>query len=61
MPSIEHLTRSNEENRRFARENIETAMLQLLRDHDPADISISDIIRRSGTSRNSFYRNYGTK
>jgi len=37
------------------------ALLELLADNEMSDISISDITRRAGVSRNSFYRNFSTK
>jgi len=52
---------SNEESNRVARESIETALMQLLSQHDIADISIEQIVTRAGVSRMAYYRNYASK
>lgn len=52
---------SNAEANRMTRECIETALILLMRDHDFKDITITDIVRRSGVSRSAYYRNYTSK
>jgi AcrR family transcriptional regulator len=57
--SIRHL--SNNEANRITRESICTAFLELLQAKEFKEISISELVRRAGVSRQSFYRNYKTK
>ena len=57
--TVRHL--SNNEANRITRESICTAFLEIIMTKDFDDISISEIVRRAGVSRQSFYRNYGSK
>lgn len=59
--NIDYLHRSNEENQKLTRESLETALLLLLKKKDFDKLSITEIINKAGVSRNSFYRNYGSK
>ena len=52
---------SNEESNRLTRECIEAALVLLMKDSDFASISITDIIKRAGVSRSSYYRNFSSK
>ena len=52
---------SNSEANKITRESICTALLELLQDKDFNEISVSELVRRAGVSRQSFYRNYKTK
>ncbi|MBE7069451.1 MAG: TetR/AcrR family transcriptional regulator [Ruminococcaceae bacterium] len=52
---------SNNEANKITRESICTALLELLKTKDFKDISVSELVRRAGVSRQSFYRNYKTK
>lgn len=52
---------SNEEANRLTRECIEAALVLLMRDSEYSAISITDIIRKAGVSRSSYYRNYSSK
>ncbi len=52
---------SNNEANRITRESICTAMLLLMADKDFDRISISELVRKAGVSRQSFYRNYNSK
>ena len=52
---------SNNEANRITRESIATALLELLKTKEFKDISVSELVRRAGVSRQSFYRNYKTK
>ena len=52
---------SNNEANRLTRESICTALLELLKTKEFKDISVSELVRRAGVSRQSFYRNYKTK
>jgi len=56
---IRHL--SNNEANRITRESICTALLKLLRTKELKDISVSELVRCAGVSRQSFYRNYSSK
>ncbi len=42
----------------FVRECITKALFMLMKNKDYQDITISEIVRTAGVSRNSFYRNY---
>jgi AcrR family transcriptional regulator len=55
------LNLSNQESKQLTRECIRTALLQLLKDEDFENITITSIIKRSGVSRAGFYRNYASK
>ncbi len=57
--TVRHLP--NNEANRITRESICTALLELLMIKDFSDISISELVRRAGVSRQSFYRNYNSK
>ena len=52
---------SNEESNKLTRKCVETALLLLMQEKDYADITITDIIQKSGVSRSAYYRNYRTK
>ena len=52
---------SNNEANRITRESICTAMLKLMNTKEFKAISVSELVRRAGVSRQSFYRNYKTK
>ena len=52
---------SNNEANRITRESICTALLELMKTKEFKEISISELVRRAGVSRQSFYRNYKTK
>ena len=52
---------SNNEANRITRESICTALLELLKTNEFKKISISELVRKAGVSRQSFYRNYKTK
>ena len=55
------LHRSNEESNAFVRECIEAALIQLMETKPFSTITVSDIARRAGVSRNAYYRNYESK
>ena len=52
---------SNEESNKITKESIETALLLLMEEKEFKDISITDIVKRSGVSRTAYYRNYSSK
>lgn len=52
---------SNEESNKITRECIETALILLMKENEFKDISITDIVKRSGVSRSAYYRNYSSK
>ena len=43
------------------KESITTTLFQLMHEKSISDISISELIRRAGVARVSFYRNYESK
>ena len=55
------LHRSNAESNAFVRECIEGAPIQLMATKPFAAITVTDIARRAGVSRNAYYRNYPSK
>lgn len=59
--SLKNLYQSNKESNQLTRESIETALLFLLEKKDMAQISISELVKKAGVSRNAFYRNYKSK
>lgn len=59
--SLKNLSQSNKEINQLTRESIETALLFLLEKKDMRHISISELVRKAGVSRNAFYRNYKSK
>jgi len=52
---------SNEESNKITKECIETALIILMKEKEFKDISITDIVKRSGVSRTAYYRNYSSK
>lgn len=59
--SLKNLSQSNKEINQLTRESIETALLFLLEKKEMRQISISELVRKAGVSRNAFYRNYKSK
>ena len=55
------LRRNNEESNAFVRSCIETALVQLMETTPFERITVSDIARKAGVSRNAYYRNYASK
>ncbi len=58
---LEVLKQNNAEANALARECIETALILLMEEKAFADISITDITKRAGVSRVTYYRNYSSK
>lgn len=58
---IATLHRNNEESNVFVRKRIEGALIQLMETKPFAAITVTDIARRAGVSRNAYYRNYASK
>lgn len=59
--SLKNLYQSNKEANQLTKESIETALLFLLEKKDIKQISVSELVRKAGVSRNAFYRNYKSK
>lgn len=59
--SLKNLYQSNKEANQITRESLETALLFLLKGKDMKQISISELVKKAGVSRNAFYRNYKSK
>lgn len=55
-----HMNKKEEANA-FVKECITTALLQMLETQSLDDISITDLIKKAGVARNSFYRNFDSK
>ena len=55
------LKRNNEESRRDTRECIKNALVGLLKNKHYSEITMTDIIRKSGVSRTGVYKNYKSK
>jgi len=60
MPN-EQLRLSNEESNRITRECLQTALVLLLKEKKLEEITITELVKRSGVSRTAFYRNYTVK
>ena len=58
---IRALKRNNEESHRDARECIKNALVELLKNKHYSEITMTDIIRKSGVSRTGVYKNYKSK
>ncbi|KXT78551.1 Transcriptional regulator, TetR family [Streptococcus sp. DD13] len=59
--SLRNLTKSNQEANSLTKEALETALLYLLQRKELQKISIAELVRTAGVSRNAFYRNYKSK
>lgn len=59
--SLKNLYQSNKEANQITRESLEAALLFLLKGKDMKQISISELVKKAGVSRNAFYRNYKSK
>ncbi|MGT2803013.1 TetR/AcrR family transcriptional regulator [Streptococcus henryi] len=59
--SLKNLTQFNLENRSLTRESIETALLFFMETKQLSQITISELVKKAGVSRNAFYRNYHSK
>lgn len=55
-----HMNKKQEINA-FVKECITTALLQMLETKSLDEISVTDLIKRAGVARNSFYRNFDSK
>ena len=55
------LHKTNEESNRLTKQCIETAMLKLLKKKSINDITITELVKVAGVSRNAYYRNYDSK
>ena len=58
---IATLHRNNEESNAFVRECIEGALIRLMGTKPFDSITVTDIARQAGVSRNAYYRNYPSK
>ncbi len=58
---LEILKQNNAEANAIARESIEKALILLMKEKEFSDISITDITKRAGVSRVTYYRNYSSK
>ncbi|MGQ9412595.1 TetR/AcrR family transcriptional regulator [Streptococcus pluranimalium] len=61
MKDLSYLHRSNAENNELTREALETALSLLFKEKTIDRISITDLVKKAGVARNSFYRNYDSK
>ena len=55
------LHKTNAESNKLTKQCIETAMLKLLKKKSINDISITELVKVAGVSRNAYYRNYDSK
>ncbi len=58
---LEVLKQNNAESNAIAKESIEKALILLMEEKDFSEISITDITKRAGVSRVTYYRNYDSK
>lgn len=61
MTKYDALRYSNEESNRITRESLQLALIYLMGKKDIEDISITELVEKSGVSRSAFYRNYSSK
>ncbi len=59
--SLKNLYESNKEANQLTKESLEIALLFLLEKKELKQISVSELVRKAGVSRNAFYRNYKSK
>lgn len=52
---------SNDELYRITKESLQTALIQIMKDKNFEDITITELVKKSGVSRTAFYRHYSTK
>lgn len=52
---------SNEESNKISRECLQTAIIRLMAYKKLEDITITELVKEAGVSRNAFYRNYSSK
>lgn len=57
----ENIKSSVNERREISRESIRLALFQLMAKKSYNDITVTDICKRAGVSRNAYYRNYSNK
>lgn len=55
------LRMSNEESNRLTKECLQTALIHLMSEKPFEQITITELVKRSGVSRTAFYRNYASK
>ncbi len=55
------LRMSNEESNRLTRECLQTALIHMMSEKPFEQITITELVKRSGVSRTAFYRNYASK
>ena len=55
-----HMNKKQEANA-FVKECITTALIQMLETHSYEDISITELVKKAGVGRVSFYRNFDSK
>ena len=59
--SLKNLSQFNQENKHLTREAIETALLFFMETKELSQITVSELVKKAGVSRNAFYRNYKSK
>ncbi|MGT2832672.1 TetR/AcrR family transcriptional regulator [Streptococcus halotolerans] len=60
-PSLKPLQIANQEAKQATKEAIEEALILLMEEKPLENISISELTKKAGVSRNAFYRHYQTK
>ena len=61
MELIQALKLSNDELYMITKESLQTALLQLMKVKNYEDITITELVKKSGVSRTAFYRHYNSK
>ena len=57
----EYLKLSNMESNKITKESIQVALISLMANKKLENITITEIVKKAGVSRTSFYRNYKDK
>lgn len=55
-----NLKHSNEEAKQLTQDALQTALFRLMGEKPFEDVTVTELVAVAGTSRNAFYRNYGT-
>ena len=61
MIRVKAMNSNNQDLKNITKESITQALLRLMQEKEYKDISITDVCKLAGVSRNAFYRNYPAK
>ena len=61
MEQNQALKLSNDELYHITKESLQTALIHIMKEKNFEDITITELVKKSGVSRTAFYRHYSTK